>query len=182
MNEIKLKKLWDKIDAKIKSKDLKPLQGIKTWEDFKSVMAKQSNRKKFWDAVHVDYVSKGIFLGEWEDFEEVYGGGDDNPLKKYEGVYEQSTVKLDVKVKAEAEKLIATIAGNDFTFSNNGVNTFKNDDGNVEILFTQDGSGNITGGKLTTTNLAIKTFLKGNDSLSFVKKSDVVPTKTSTPD
>ena len=175
MNEIKLKKLWDKIDAKIKSKDLKPLQGIKTWEDFKSVMAKQSNRKKFWDAVHADYASKGIFLGEWEDFEEVYGG-DDNPLKKYEGVYEQSTVKLDVKVKAEAEKLIATIAGNDFTFSNNGVNTFINDAKNVEILFTQDGSGNVTGGKLTTTSLAIKTFLKGNDSLSFVKKSDVVPT------
>jgi peptidoglycan hydrolase-like protein with peptidoglycan-binding domain len=181
MNETKLKKLWDKIDAKIKSKDLKPLQGIKTWEDFKSVMAKQSNRKKFWDAVHVDYASKGVFLGEWEDFEEVYGG-DDNPLKKYEGVYEQSTVKLDVKVKAEAEKLIATIAGNDFTFSNNGVNTFINDAKNVEILFTQDGSGNVTGGKLTTTSLAIKTFLKGNDSLSFVKKSDVVPTTPSKPD
>ena len=41
MNEIKLKKLWDKIDAKIKSKDLKPLERIKTWEDFKSVMSKQ---------------------------------------------------------------------------------------------------------------------------------------------
>jgi peptidoglycan hydrolase-like protein with peptidoglycan-binding domain len=179
MNETKLKKLWDKIDAKIKSKVLKPLQGIKTWEDFKSVMAKQSNRKKFWDAVHVDYASKGVFLGEWEDFEEVYGG-DDNPLKKYEGVYEQSTVKLDVKVKAEGDKLIASMAGYDFTFSNNGVNTFINDSGNVEIIFTQDGSGNITGGKLTTTSLTVKTFLKGNDSLSFVKKSDVIPTTTST--
>lgn len=170
MNEAKFRKLWSRIEAKIKSKELKSLKGINSVDDFLAVMAKQVNRKLFWDAVNVEYAKVGIFLGEWEDFEQLYGG-DDKPLAKYEGVYEQSTMKIDVTIKAKEDKLVASVAGFDFEFKNKGTNTFITDSNNIEIIFTQDGSGVITGAKLTTTSLAVKEYLKGNDSLNFIKKS-----------
>lgn len=174
MNEAKFRKLWSRIEAKIKSKELKPLKGINSVDDFLAVMAKQVNRKSFWDAVNVEYAKVGIFLGEWEDFEQLYGG-DDKPLAKYEGVYEESTIKIDVTVRAKEDKLVGTIAGFDFEFKNKGTNTFTNDSNDVEIIFTQDGSGAITGAKLTTTSITIKKYFKGYDSLNFIKKSSTPP-------
>lgn len=174
MNEAKFRKLWSRIDAKIKSKELKPLKGINSVDDFLAKMAKQENRKSFWNAVNVEYAKVGIFLGEWEDFEQLYGG-DDKPLAKYEGVYEESTIKIDVTVRAKEDKLVGTIAGFDFEFKNKGTNTFTNDSNDVEIIFTQDGSGAITGAKLTTTSITIKKYFKGYDSLNFIKKSSTPP-------
>lgn len=60
MNEQNLKKLWDKISAKITEGKIQALPGVSTFEDFKSKMSNETNRKAFWDSKAQIYRTHGI--------------------------------------------------------------------------------------------------------------------------
>ena len=60
MNEINLKKLWDKIVAKINEGKINALPGVTTFEDFKSKLSDENKRKLFWNSKSQIYRSHGI--------------------------------------------------------------------------------------------------------------------------
>lgn len=60
MNEQNLKKLWDKISAKITEGKIQALPGVSTFEDFKSKMSDETKRRAFWDSKAQIYRTHGI--------------------------------------------------------------------------------------------------------------------------
>lgn len=155
MNAEKLKALWKKIDAKVKERKIRPLRGVENEETFLRLMSTPSNRRKFWDAVHTEYLAAGINLGEPEDFELIYGG---DPLKKYVGTFKGEGVLFpSFDIIQKESKLYMKKGGIEVVLENLAENKYKGRFlERFEINFSVSGDS-ATGG----------TIVVGEDTINF---------------
>jgi hypothetical protein len=110
MNEIELKKLYDKLQGKL---------DVGTFDVFKSKMSNTASRKRFYDKYHDKLSDKGFNLGNYTDYEKRLssgGGGNTTGLPEWAKCLESSGAKK----KNDNVVSIVNSKGNTLYFSKSG--------------------------------------------------------------